>query len=265
MLSCSTSMKTLVLPAGLDNNFRSGEISQPFLKASSIQVLEYKLISDSVIQSAYSDTTLTFGIILPRSSLVIKTAENKMVFGTDDLQCLIRYKTISFQTESAQNSLLTEMILKPDINDPNYDGYKKGTRPIKKMLAGVIKSPQLIDEALFQFEHQKAEKDFDSAHIKGYIKLGPDSLFIKPLYKEEMLRGKNVKPMQVLQGYCLMKGDALYAFLQHAPMIKTVYKPGLKDVLYLQKKTTPVDQMMVAAYFSLVSRLVLTTAEYPLY
>jgi hypothetical protein len=194
MLSCSE-IKDLALPEGLDRNFRSGDIKHPFLKASSVQVLEYRVISDSVIQSAYNDTTITFGIIFPRSSLVIKTAENKMVFGTDSLQCIIRYATKSFQSVSGQNSLLTDIILNPEKNVPDYDRYKKSITPYKKIVAGTIQLPLLKEEVQFQFEHEKAEKDFDSALIKGYIRTGTDSFFIKPLYKEVWLRGKNVKPM----------------------------------------------------------------------
>ncbi len=264
MLSCY-GMKELILPQGLGSNFRSGEITLPFLKTSSTQVMEYRVISDTLIKSAYSDTVLTFGIIFPRSSLVFKTVENKMIFGTDSLQCIIWYETKNLQSESDQNSILTDIILKPDINDPNYDRYKKNVRPNKKMLAGFIQSPILKGEVQFEFEHARAERDFDSADIKGYLRSGNDSFFIKPLYKEETLQRKNVKPMQVLQGYCLMKGDSLYAFLQHAPIIKTLYKPGLKDVLFLNTITSPAEQMLVAAYFSLISRLVLTTPAETLY
>jgi hypothetical protein len=273
MLSCY-GMKELVLPEGLDSNFRSGEMKHQVLNAYSIQVLEYRVISDSVIKSSYNDTSLTFGIIFPRSSLMIKTAENKMNFGTDSLQCIIRYETKSLQTVSEGNSILTDIILKPpDIYDPNYyryidpdyDRYKKSITPYKKILAGSILYPMLKDEAYFQFEHEKAEKDFDSAGIKGYLIYGNDSFFIKPLYKEETMGRKNGKPWQVLQGYCLMKGDTLYAFLQHAPLIKTLYKTNLKDVLFINTKTSAAEQMLLAAYFSLVSRLVSTTAEKPMY
>jgi hypothetical protein len=48
-------------------------------------------------------------------------------------------------------------------------------------------------------------------------------------------------------------------------MVKTLYKSGLKDVLFLNTKASQAEQMLVAAYFSLVSRLVLSTANETLY
>lgn len=265
MLSCSNSMKTLILPQRMDSHFRSGDVNLTFLKTNNTQVLGYRVISDSVIKSGNMDTTLTFGFIFPRSLLLIKKVENKMIFGTDSLQCIIRYETISLQSESAQNSILTDIILQPEKNDPNYDRYRKIITPYKKIVAGTIQYPLLTNEVYFQFEHEKAEKDFDAAGIKGYLRSGNDSFFIKPLYKEETMGRKSGKPWQILQGYCLMKGDSLYAFLQHAPMIKTLYKPGLKDVLFLHTKTSSSEQLLMAAYFSLVSRLFLTSEEKPLY
>lgn len=261
-------MKTLVLPPQVDSHFRSGEITYPHLfNSNTVEVLEYRVISDSVIESARYDSTVNFGIILPRTSLVIRVGDNKMVFGTGSLQCSVRYKTMNFQTESAEHSILSDIVVNPGKNDPNYDQNRDRIRitPYKKILSGTIQLPQVKKELFFRFEHEKADKNFDSAAIKGYLLSGSDSLFIQPLFKAEMLRGKNVRPMQVLQGYCLMKGDSVYAFLQHAPMIKTLYRSGLKDVLYLNTKTSPEEQLLVAAYFSLVSRLVLTTGTEPLY
>jgi hypothetical protein len=268
LISCSTSMKTLVLPKGVDKDFRSGEIKYPHLfNSSKVEVLEYRVISDSVKEAARYDTTVTFGVIIPRTSLVIREAESKMVFGTDSLQCMVRYKMTSFQTESQSHSILTDIIVKPDKNDPNYDRNRDNITitPYKRVLSGSIQSLKSNEEMQFWFEHEKAKKDFDSAAIKGYMKYGNDSFFIKPLYKEDFSRGKNAKPMQLLQGYCLMKGDSLVAFLQHAPQIKTVFEPGLKDVLFLNSKNSPAQQLLVAAYFSLVSRVVETTATDPLY
>ncbi len=267
LISCSTSMKTLVLPAGVDNNFRSGEIKYPLINKGRAAILEYRVISDSVKKSARYDTTVTFGVIIPRTSLVIREDESKMVFGTDSLQCMVRYKMTSFQSESQSHSILSDIIVKPDKNNPNYDRDRDriSVTIYKRVLAGSVQSLKSNEEIQFWFEHEKAKKDFDSAAIKGYMKYGNDSFYIKPLYKEDLSRGKNAKPMQLLQGYCLMKGDSLVAFLQHAPLIKTVFEPGLKDVLFLNSKNSPAQQLLVAAYFLLVSRLVLTTGTDPLY
>lgn len=266
LLSCSE-IKELVLPKGIDKNFRSGEIKYPLFKSGRAEVLEYRVISDSVKEYLRYDTTITFGVILPRSSAVMKVLESNMIFGTDSLQCIIQYKATSFQTESKSHSILSDIIIPGDKNDPNYDRDRNRTDivPYKRIVTGSIQLPQLEGEVPFWFEHQKAGKDFDSANIKGYLKQGSDSFFIQPLYKESYMRGKEVKPMQVLQGYSLMKGDSLVAFLQHAPLVKTVYTPALKDVLYLNSKASPAEQLLLAAYFSLVSRVVLTTDSNPLY
>lgn len=268
LMSCETSMKTLVLPKEVDSRFRSGEIKYPHLLSSKpVSVLEYRVISDSVKESARYDTTVTFGIIIPRSRFVVRVLESKMTFGTDSLQCTARYKMTNFQSESESHSILSDIIVKPDQNDPNYnrDRDKIDITPYMKVLSGIIQLPRLKEEMPFRFEHEKAKKDFDSARIEGYLKYSNDSLFIKPLYKADLSRGKNAKPMHLLQGYCLMKGDSLLAFLQHAPLIKTVFTPGLKDVLFLDTKTSPEEQLLLAAYFSLVSQLVLTEGTGPLY
>ena len=255
------------MPQGLDNNFRSGEVKHPLFKYSNIASLGYQVVSDSLIYADYRDTTLTSGIILPRSSFVMKMAENKMVFGTDSLQCLVQYQTLGLQTESSSSSLLSDIILKPDINKPNYDLERntKSITPYVRMVKGTMQFPPSANNVTFLFRHEKAKKDFDSACISGYFKTENDSFVLKPFYKQDLSRGKNAKPMQILQGYCLYKGDSLYAFLQHAPLIKTVFKPSLKDVLYLNSNTPAADQLLVAAYFFLVSRVVLTDGEWPLY
>lgn len=265
LLSCSE-IKDLALPKGVDKNFRSGEIKYPyFFNPGRVEVMEYRVIKDSVISSNRYDTTVTFGLILPRSSIVLMVSENKMIFGTDSLQCIIRYTTTGFQSESSEHSILTDIIVKPDVNDPNYDPSRKTITPYKRSMAGTIQTQPLKEEVQFLFDHEKADKNFDSANIRGYLRMGNDSFYIRPLYKEVKLRGKNVKPMQMLQGYSLMKGDSLVAFLQHAPLVKTIYTAGLKDVLYLNTNAPQKEQLLVAAFFSLVSRLVLTTGEQPLY
>jgi hypothetical protein len=244
------------LPAALDSNFRSGEVKSRIFKDNRGQVFEYRVFSHSLIRSAYRDSTLTCGLIIPRSSLVAIANENKMIFGTDSLQCSIHYFNLDIYKSAEQSSLLMDIIFPPDKQRPGYDRYERTNTPYMRMVAGTLQHPLMKDEVRFHFEHAAAAKDFDSARIKGYLKAGNDSFFIHPFFKEIPLHGKNVKPMQVLQGYCLMKEDTLYAFLQHAPMVKYLYKPGLKDLLFLYSKASPAEQMMMAAYFSLVSSLV---------
>jgi hypothetical protein len=253
LLSCS-GLK-LILPAGLDNNFRSGKVKKSQF-GHRLQVLEYRAFSDSLIKSMHRDSTLTSGIILPYSAIIAYASEKKMLFGTDSFKCSIYYTIFCIFKEEGKSSLLLNIFFPPA---PGSDSYGKTKTPYWRTLNGTIQLPLLKNEVQFCFEHKSGEEYFDSAHIKGYINSGSDSFLIRPLFKEMPVHGKKVKPMQVLQGYCLMKGDTLYAFLQHAPIVKSV------DKLFLNLKVSTEEQMLIAAYFALVSRLVESSSNEPFF
>jgi hypothetical protein len=204
-------------------------------------------------------------LIIPRSSVVASASERKMLFGSDSLQWIMRYIYMDFFKTGDQSSLLLDILSPPDKKAPGYNEYEKTITTYQKVVTGFIQGLSSEAEVAFHFEHSKAKIEFDSSRINGYIKSGNDSFFIKPLFNVIHLQGKNVKPMFVLQGYCLLKKDTLYAFLQHAPMVKYLFKPGLKDVLFLNSKASTKEQMLMAAYFSLVSRLVFNTSKDILY
>lgn len=254
ILSCST-ITELITPAGLNNNFRSGKIKSGFIKKDRIiEVLDYRAFSDSLIQAVYQDSLLTYGLVIPRSYLVANSTERKMRFGTDSFQCIIHYYDFKLYKSQEQNSVLLDIVFPPDKKPPYYinDENKKTYIPYKNMVAGTMQLPGLPEEAGFQFEHSSYSRNFDSYEVMGYLKIGQDSLLLSPLYKVIPLHGKNVKPMQLIQGYSLTKEDSLFAFLQHAP---TFASSSRKDVLHVNSNASAEEQMLMAAYFSLVSRL----------
>ena len=150
---------------------------------------------------------------------------------------------------------MLDILLPPDRKSQYYDRYEKSTTTYKRLLTGDIQHPAYKNEMKFYFDQLSVRKNFDSADIHGYLKIQSDSLVVRALYNEIPLHGKNVKPMQILQGYSLIKADTVYAFLQHAPMVKS------KDELYINSKTPQDIQMLVAAYLSLVSQLIHSTTN----
>jgi hypothetical protein len=264
LLQACAGMKELALPEKLDSSFRSATIVHRPSK-NSIQVFGYRAYGLTVLQSGSRDSMLTSGLIIPRTYLVANGTEKKMSFGTDSLKCDIHYTTIDIYTSSNQSSVLIDILLPPAKRAPGYDPYATTNTPLARRVTGTIRHPALNDEAAFDFQHIAARKNSDSAHIGGYLRIGTDSMIIVPFYKTIPVHSKNAKSMQVLQGYELVKGDTLVAFLQHAPMVKTVYKPGLKDVLYIRTGVSEAGQLVIAAYFSVVSRLVLVWAGEALY
>jgi len=64
----------------------------------------------------------------------------------------------------------------------SLENNDEGAVYVYKIVDGTIQFQQLKEEAEFRFEHEKAKKDFDSAAIKGYMKYGNDSFFIKPFF-----------------------------------------------------------------------------------
>lgn len=246
---------TLHLPEGVDSTFRSSYFTFKYSRRSiPIKVFEYKAFSDSMIESGYIDSTLMIGLISPHSSLVARGHTNKMVFGTDSIKFTIEYSTIGMYIESEQYSLLGEIIFNPEKNVPGYDKYKKDISPRKVVLIGSVDSVYNNDSVKFYFEMGVAKKLLDSLNINGFLMIGRDSFYVQPLYNSIPLHGKNVKPMQVLQGISLIKEGKVHAFLQHAPLVKGTFKGGLKDQLFLNPKSIAIEQMLVSAYFSLVSR-----------
>ena len=221
--------------------------------------MEYKAFSDSLISSAYRDSMLTYGLIIPASSIIASASEKKMIFGTDSIQCSIQYAAFDIRKSEQQSSVLLDILFPPDKKPPYYENTDPTITIYKKLLTGTIHHPAYKNEIKLYFDLLSIRKNFDSADVSGYLKIENDSFVVRALYNEIPLHGKNVKPMQILQGYSLIKGDTLHGFLQHAPMVKS------KDELFINSKASENIQMLVAAYFSLVSQLVYSASNQRLF
>jgi hypothetical protein len=267
--SCSGPRKLteLLFPEKLDSSFRSGIVNHLATGKNKFAVFEYRAFYDSLVNGFNKDSVLTSGIIFPASVLSGYAMEAKMLFGTDSLQYNIWYINLYIYKKTTEHSLLSDIILNPRKNDPAYDPYQSKTTHYKRLMDATVQSPLLKEDVIFHFEQARPgnEYNFDSSSITGYIKTPEDSFFVKSLFKEIPLHGKNVKPMQILQGYSLIKGEELLAFLQHSPMTKDLFRSGLKDMLYIHPKATATEQALVAAYFTLVCRLVASSAMEPFY
>ena len=117
LLSCGNFKRatTLHFPEGLDSNFRSSPVKFGSSKRSyAIQVLEFKAFSDTLVSSEYRDSMLTYGIVLPASSLIASASAKKMIFGTDSVRCSIHYITLDIYKSEEQSSFLLDILLPPD-------------------------------------------------------------------------------------------------------------------------------------------------------
>jgi hypothetical protein len=255
LLSSCADSKALIIPEGVKNDFFTGEMGRKMIRIDKLYGREYKVYSDSVMHTDFVDKTLAYGILIPRASLQGFGSESKMHFGTDSVQSLIKYAELKFYKLEEQSSLLGDILFPEHTKVPGHDPYASTRTPLKKIITGTMLNPLLKGEALFWFEHASNE-NFDTVLVSGWLKMAEDSFYVKPLCKVIPLHGKNVKPMQVLQGYSLFKEDTLLAFLQHAPLVKSLYKSGLKDKLYLNPRVSEREQECIIAYFYLVSRLV---------
>jgi hypothetical protein len=254
IFSCADS-KALIMPEGVKDDFFTGEMGRKMIRIDKLNGREYKVLSDSLMHTDFVDSTLTYGFLIPRASLKGFGSESKMYFGTDSIKCLIHYAELKFYRQEEQSSLLGDILFPAHTKVPGYDPYATTSTPLKKIITGTMGNPLLSGEATFWFEHA-SDQHFDTVLVSGWLKMAADSFYVKPLCKEIPLHGKNVKPMQVLQGYSLFKEDVLLAFLQHAPLVKSLYKSGLKDKLYLNPRASAREQEFIIAYFYLVSRLV---------
>lgn len=248
----------MVLPEGVRNDFYTAEMGRKTIQLrieSGQEHREHSEYSDSLLHSGHVDSMLTFGILIPRSSLVGLASECRMSFGTDSVRNSIHYAEVRFYKEEEQGSVLRDVLYSSQRSERGHDPYEKSNTAVKRMIIGTIGNTLMPSEASFWFEHT-ANFNFDSPFVNGYLKTGTDSFFIKPFCKVIPLHGKNVKPMQVLEGYGLWKEDSLVAFLQHAPLVKSLYKSNLKDRIYINPISSKGQQRIFVAYFYLVSRLV---------
>ena len=140
-------------------------------------------------------------------------------------------------------------LLFPD-NEAAYQDRGTTYTTQRLVLTGFFYDKVSCDSNRFSFEQAGSDYWSDSSKIRGYFICGKDSMFVHPSFKKIETHGKNSKDMLLLQGFSLVKGDSIQAFLLHAPTLKSG-----SDVLYLRKSLEENQQMQISAFFSLISRL----------
>jgi hypothetical protein len=208
----------------------------------------FRAFSDSLIDARYVDSTLTFGLVIPRSSLELTAVERKMRYGNDSLQCVVHYAQLKIERATDHSSLLG-VILFPR-REPDYNEQRTKYTTLRRLLTGILYDSLSCDTIRFYFEQTGTDFNLDSNSITGYFCCGTDSFFQQPSFKVIDIKGKQAKDMFLLQGYALKQPGTLPAFLLHAP----AYRSG-SDVLFLRRSLTPRQQLHFTAFLSLVSRV----------
>jgi hypothetical protein len=171
-----------------------------------------------------------------------------MQYGDSIGDCLVHYAEIKIQKASQESSLLLNLLF-PD-NDPTYQST--GTTYINQrlLLTGFFYDKISCDSNRFSFELMGSDTWVDSNMVRGYFICGSDSMFVEPSFKKIDVHGKKSKDLFIMQGFSLVKGDSIQAFLLHAPTLRSG-----PDVLYLRSSLDKNQQMQISAFFSLISRL----------
>jgi hypothetical protein len=247
LCGCGGPLFKMQLPSGVGSTFRSGKMHSGFFSKTGTGVMEYRVEQDSVIYSDYGDTTITFGIIFPRSKMAGSRSSRKRMYRNDSLRYQLFYDTKEIYSVSESRSLLTDIILPPNKDVPGYDEGHTNITSYYKYFKGYALCSNERDTAFFAFEQTRAQKELDTAFITGYIAYHNDSFLLRPFYHAVTQNAKENKFIFMLEGYGLYKQNQLFAFLQHAPLIE----PG-HEKLQLYNSATPEEQMLLAAYLTLL-------------
>jgi hypothetical protein len=242
-------LNRIQLPQGVNTHFRTDEIHRDKYRPAKVTVFNFGVLSDSVYGARRVDTIVSYGLILPYSTMATSTVKRKMVFGNDSRRCSILYDALNIFMESGSHSMAGDLLFPPDVNRSLYEEESRSTVPYYKLLTGSLYHEGTIDSVPLYFEHIKPGKSLDTATIKGYLVYKGDTIHLQPSYKAIPRYTGDTHPMFILQGFSLAKGDHLYAFLQHAPIIK----PG--DILYLDFNSSQPEQLASTAFLTLVSTL----------
>lgn len=246
-IGCGGPLFKMQLPPGMTGTYKSGKMKHHLFGKEGSSVLGYKAGNDSVISSSYGDTTVNFGLILPRTKMVGTKSTLKRVYGNDSLSCLLYYDTHEIYSSAAQNSLLLDAVLPKDKNVPGYTEDQRTIISYYKYFKGYIIAGDINDTAFFFYEQTKGEKTLDSALIKGYVTYRQDSFLLRPYYWAVPQNKKKNKYTYMLEGFGLYNKSQLVAFLQHAPLIE----PD-KEILQMHTATTNEKQLILAAYLTLL-------------
>lgn len=235
------------LPPGLTDTFRSGKMHSGLFGKTGTTVLEYQAKKDSVVFSDYTDTTITFGIIFPRSKMVATSSTRERAYNSDSIQCYLHYDTKDIYSSSESQSVVTNILLPPKKDVAGFDEGHINITSYYKYFKGFIYSGNDNDTACFSFEQIRAHKQLDTAVITGYVTYRSDSFVLRPFYYAVPQNKKKQQFIFMLEGYGLYKQQQLYAFLQYAPLIE----PG-HEKLQLNKQASGKEQLLLAAYLTLL-------------
>lgn len=245
LLSGCKTLFNMQLPSDVDNsNFRSDKIHARPFRATGTSVLDFRVINDSVSYASSADSTLTFGIIVPRSRVVSRRTNGIRTFGTDSLQCKLLYLTHDIYIQAESHSLLGDIMLPPE--KYKRDIYQEPTSVTYyyRHFNGIVRNN--ADSAIFNYEETRSKNDIDTSAITGFISVGRDTLILKPYYLAIRQNRNKKKDIYMLEGLGFYKQEHLQAFLQYAPLIE----PG-HEKLHLRIDTTLQEQLLIAAYFTL--------------
>lgn len=243
---CKTLFK-MQLPPAVENNFQSDRMHpQPF-RQTGTRVFGYQVKKDSVIYAVRGDTTLTFGLIFPRSRIIGTKTTQSRLFSSDSRLCRMLYNTQDIYLESQTHSMLTDIILPPEKYKRSYSEEEPpGITWYYRYFNGSCRYANDKDSARFYYEQVRQKNDIDTALITGRIYYGSDSLVLKPYYLAVTQNAGKNKYIYILEGFGFYKQNRLLAFLQYAPLIK----PG-HETLYLSPDASADEQLLMSAYFTL--------------
>ena len=234
-LTCCYNIKEVPLPPGVKENYRSDEVKSHLFKRPRLIFFGYQVYYDSMLTSHSTDSTITFGIIFPWSSVSTQQFRRVMVFGNDSSKCTVDYSYFEQIENTAHSSLLFSLFSK----NANSNNSTPDASFIYSLKRGIINCPLSKNEISFEYlDHKDAQK------TRGYLLIGKDSFLIKPVI------GKDYLSMKIVTGIQLMKADTLYAVLQKHPD-----KIHARDKIYLYTKTSEAEQFIISAYFAVIESL----------
>ena len=241
---CKT-LFNMQLPSDVDNtNFRSDKMHGRPFRATGTSVLDYRVLKDSVSNYNIADSTLSFGIIIPRSRIVSTKTSGTRTFGNELFQCNLFYNTHDIYLQAESHSLLGDIILPPE--KYKRDMYQENTSITYyyRHFNGTI--IYAADTVSMYYEETRPKHDIDTTTITGFISVGRDSFVLKPYYLPIKQNTNRKKYIFMLEGLGFYKQERLLAFLQHTPLIE----PG-HEKLHLRFDLAPLEQLLIAAYFTL--------------
>lgn len=232
------------LPAEVNGNFRSDKIHHRPFYTIGTAVFEYRVKKDSVIYSDRGDTTITFGIIIPRARMIGTKSIRQRSFGNDVAECRITYNTHDIYLESESHSLLGDIILPPDKYKRDSEQETTRTTYYYRHFNSIAVFNE--DTAFFNYEEIRAKKDIDTAAITGFISCKEDSLILKANYLSVTQNKKKQKYIYILEGFGFYKHGRMIAFLQYAPQVE----PG-KEKLHIHNDASVAERILISSYFTL--------------